>query len=374
MNSFAFAHAGGTEWKSITEKCLADLGTPEKRDGFEHLGMVYMTDNLAGDAENILTRLREQTGIAKWIGSVGMGICATGHEYFDQPAVALQIAELPQDGFRLLELQDSPNALPASIASWAQARESRFAIVHADPRNGEIPDIIATLADQLNGYLVGGLTSSRAQLSQVSGGICDGGVSGVLLAADVPVVTALSQSCMPIASRHQITACEGNVLVELDGRPALEVFKDDIGDLLARDLQRVAGYIFAALPIAHSDTGDYLVRNLVGIDVERQLVAIGEIVETGQAIQFCRRDAQAAETDLIRMLSDLKKRSDATPPKGALYFTCLARGPNMFGDASQELKIIERELGDVPLVGFFCNGEISHRRLYTYTGVLTLFT
>ena len=112
MNSFAFAHAAGTEWKSVTEKCLVDLGTLEKRSGFEHLGMVYMTDNLAGDAENILARLREETGITNWIGSVGMGICATGHEYFDQPALALLIAELPQDGFRLLELQDSPKALP----------------------------------------------------------------------------------------------------------------------------------------------------------------------------------------------------------------------------------------------------------------------
>ena len=223
------------------------------------------------------------------------------------------------------------------------------------------------------GFLVGGLTSSRGELAQVSGSVCEGGVSGVLLAEDVPVITARSQSCMPIATQHQITACDENVLIELDGRPALEVFKEDIGELLARDLQRVAGYIFAALPIAHSDTGDYLVRNLTGIDVERQLLAIGETVETGQSIQFCRRDAEAAEADLVRMLSDLKKRTDK-PAKGGLYYSCLARGPNMFGDASQELKIIERELGDVPLVGFFCNGEISHRRLYTYTGVLTLFT
>ncbi|MEE8171923.1 MAG: FIST N-terminal domain-containing protein [Alphaproteobacteria bacterium] len=373
MDSFALAHATGTDWKSITKKCLADLNGLEERPGFENLGLIYLTDSLAGDADNILTLLRNETGIADWVGSVGMGICATGHEYFNQPALAVLVAELPEDSFRLLELQDSPDVLPPALAGWAQSRESRFAVVHADPRNGKIPEIIAALADQLNGFLVGGLTSSRGELSQVSGGVCDGGVSGVLLAADVPVVTALSQSCMPIASRHQITACEENVLIELDGRPALEVFKEDIGDLLARDLQRVTGYIFAALPIAHSDTGDYLVRNLTGIDVERQLLAIGERVETGQSIQFCRRDAEAAETDLVRMLSDLRKRT-VTPPKGALYFTCLARGPNMFGDASQELKIIERELGDVPLVGFFCNGEISHRRLYTYTGVLTLFT
>ena len=373
MDRFTLAHASGTDWKTITEQCIAELSGLENRPGFENLGLIYMTDSLSGDAKNILALLRKKTAIADWVGSVGMGICATGHEYFDQPALAVLVAELPQDGFRLLESLNSPDTLPAEIASWAKTRESRFAVVHGDPRNGKIPEIIAALADQLNGFLVGGLTSSRGELSQISGSVCDGGVSGVLLAEDVPIVTALSQSCMPIAPRHQITACEENVLIELDGRPALEVFKEDVGDLLSRDLQRVAGYIFAALPIANSDTGDYLVRNLTGIDVERQLVAIGEIVETGQSVQFCRRDAQAAEADLVRMLSDLKKRT-ATTPKGGIYFSCLARGPNMFGNASQELKIIERELGDVPLVGFFCNGEISHGRLYTYTGVLTLFT
>jgi small ligand-binding sensory domain FIST len=373
MANFALAHAAGSDWRTISEKCLADLIPIARRSGFAQLGLLYITDHLAGDAENILDYMRAKTGIADWVGSVGMGICATGQEYFDLPAVAVLIADLPPDSFRLLETRQSPAALPAEIADWARARDARFGIVHADPRNSDILEIITGLADELDGFLVGGLTSSRGALAQISGEVTSAGVSGVLFAGDVPVMTALSQSCMPIAPRRQITACEDNVLVELDGRPALEIFKQDIGELLAKDLQRIAGYIFAALPIANSDTGDYLVRNLTGFDVERQLLAIGEMVEPGQMIQFCRRDAPAAEADLVRMLGDLKKRMTA-PAKGGVYFSCLARGPNMFGDASQELKIIERELGDVPLVGFFCNGEISHQRLYTYTGVLTLFT
>ena len=106
MNSFALAHASGTEWKSITDKCLAGLSGLEQRPGFEHLGLVYMTDSLAGEAENILVRLGDGTGIANWVGSVGMGICATGQEYFDAPALAILVGEFPQDSFRLLELQN----------------------------------------------------------------------------------------------------------------------------------------------------------------------------------------------------------------------------------------------------------------------------
>ncbi len=198
MANFALAHAAGTAWKSICEECLAELAQHENESGFEKLGLVYISDHLAGDAKKIIALLRIKTGISDWVGSVGMGICATGHEYFDQPAIAILITDFPPDSFRLLETQESPGDLPASIADWARSRESRFGIVHADPRNGDILDIIAGLAESLDGFLVAGLTSSRGELAQSSGEVTSAGVSGVLLAGDVPVVTALSQTCMPM--------------------------------------------------------------------------------------------------------------------------------------------------------------------------------
>ena len=207
---------------------------------------------------------------------------------------------------------------------------------------------------------------------QIAGGPTEGGLSGVLLSEKVAVATALSQSCSLIGTKHIVTRAEANVIAELDGRPALAVFQEDIGELLARDLRRIEGYIFVALPIAGSDTGDYLVRHVVGVDKARQLVGISEVVSPGQSIQFCRRDPEAASEDLRRMVGNLKRRANA-PARGAVYFSCVARGPNMFGGDSDEIKLIRSELGDVPLVGFFCYGEISHNRLYGYTGVLTLF-
>ena len=155
--------------------------------------------------------------------------------------------------------------------------------------------------------------------------------------------------------------------------PILKVFKEDIGEILARDLKRVAGYIFAALPVSGSDTGDYLVRNLTGIDPEQGLVAISEYVNSGDAIMFCRRDHKSAVEDMRRMLGDLRKRAGNATIRGGLYFSCCARGPNQFGDNSEEVGLISDELGEFPLVGFFANGEISNNRLYGYTGVLTLF-
>jgi small ligand-binding sensory domain FIST len=158
-----------------------------------------------------------------------------------------------------------------------------------------------------------------------------------------------------------------------DERPALDVLKEDMGELLARDLQRAAGVIFAGFPVAGSDTGDYLVRNLVAIDRRRGWIAVAEQVVSGDTLIFCRRDPASALADLKRMLEEVKRRTGGRPPRAGLYFTCVARGPNLFGEEGRELALIRAALGDFPLAGFFGNGEIANDRLYGYTGVLDLF-
>ncbi len=145
-----------------------------------------------------------------------------------------------------------------------------------------------------------------------------------------------------------------------------------MGEVIARDLQRVAGYIFAGFPISGSDTSDYMVRNLVGIDEGNRLIAVGQLLSEGSEIMFCRRDGNTAKQDMQRMLTDIKGRINS-PPRGAVYYSCTGRGRYQFGPNSEELNLIRAELGELPLVGFFANGEIFHNRLYGYTGVLTVF-
>jgi small ligand-binding sensory domain FIST len=134
----------------------------------------------------------------------------------------------------------------------------------------------------------------------------------------------------------------------------------------------VAGLIFAGLPVVGSDTGDYLVRNLLAIDIEHKWLAVAHEVAMGDKVLFCRRDAPSAIADLKRMLAGLKHRAPG-PAKAGLYYSCVGRGPSLFGDNSEELGLVREALGDLPLVGFFGNGEISNDRLYGYTAVLTLF-
>jgi small ligand-binding sensory domain FIST len=373
---FHSAHAADEDWRRAVDVCLVQLGPRVETD---NLGFVYVTDRLVEHLEPILDRLRGHTGIADWVGTTGIGVAANDGagdcvEYFDRPALAVMTATLPPDSYRVFEpVHGGTGPFRTQHRGWLAQAQPLFGLVHGDPRNPLTPDIVAGLANELGLYFVGGLTSSRAAHPQIADRVVEGGVSGVLFAGGVAVAAGLTQGCSPIGPVRTITECEDNIIESIDGRPALEVFKEDIGEVLARDLRRIGGYIYAALPVAGSDTGDYLVRNLTGIDPGKGWLAIGAAIAEGDRIMFTRRDRDSAEQDLKRMLGGLSRRAGGQPIKGGVYCTCVARGPNLFGDNSEELKCIRAALGDFPLVGFFANGEICNDRLYGYTGVLALF-
>ena len=379
MSLFAYAHAGVTEdgpitkwqgWQNLLDRCLDDW--PSAAGG---LGLLYITEPLAGDLDDILAQLRERIGIMDWTGAVAPAICATGTEYFDTPAIAVMALDVAAESYRLVAPITAPeggDGVLSSLSSWVAAQHPRFAIVHADPRGAGVLSLVPTLAEMTEAFLVGGLTSAATGTGQIAGETTGGGLSGVLFGETVPVATGLTQGCAPIGSLHTITAMEEQIVTELDGRLALDVFKEDIGDLLARDLQRAAGYIHAAVPVPGSDTGDYMVRNLMGIDANQGWLAIGAELTEGDQVMFVRRDGASAVKDMARMLDSLKGRAGPNI-RGGVYHSCIARGPNQFGPGSRELAMIREALGDVPVVGFFGNGEISNGRLYTYTGVLSLF-
>ncbi|MGH6953863.1 MAG: FIST signal transduction protein [Alphaproteobacteria bacterium] len=375
MSAFRIAHAKAADWRAAALACAEQV---KGLDG-ANLGFVYVTDRLGGDLAPTLDVLRGATGIADWVGTVGVGVLATGQEYFDEPAIAVMTARLPEGAWRVFpsltkgaSTARGTARVSADAERWLDGARPSFGVVHADPRNPRTPKLIAELSEESASFLVGGLTSSRGRYDQVAGEVVSGGLSGVLFRSDVAVATGISQGCSPIGPTREVTQCQDNVLFTLDGGPALACLKRDMGDPADRDFPRAAENVHVALPVVGSDTGDYLVRNLVGIDPARGWVAIGDYVREGDRVVFCRRDASSARRDLDRMLKELKRRA-GDGPKAGVYYSCVARGPNLFGAESQELAMIRDRLGDFPLVGFFCNGEICHNRLYGYTGVIALF-
>lgn len=369
---FTLGHAQAADWRDGVAACVRQLG---EAPAAANLGFLYVTDHHAADLASILEHLRAATGVSHWTGTVGIGICATGREYHQVPAMAAMLGCFPPGSFQILPFYARPaDRLPATWETWMAHSPAHVAVLHGDPSNGMLPELLKQLYAELpGGYLVGGLSSSHAGHPQIADQVQEGGLSGVVFNSEVAIATSLSQGCSPIADKRTISDCDNNIINAIDGRPALDVFNEDIGEILARDLNRAAGYIFAGLPVEGSDTGDYLVRNLIGIDTVGKRIAIGDMLYPGQKIQFCRRDGKSAWEDMQRMLDQLKTRLDGAQPRGGLYFSCLGRGEDLFGADSAEVNMVRDTLGDFPLVGFFANGEIFNQRLYGYTGVLTLF-
>src|SRR6185312_6389383 len=179
--------------------------------------------------------IRQRTGIADWVGSVGLGVCASGQEYFGVPALVVLAAALPPGGYELFGPQSSGGSGPAVLQSeWLRRVRPILGVVHGDPRDATVAATVARLAQDASLFLVGGLAAAADAPIQVAGRVVEGGLSGVLLAPDIPVVTGITQGCSPIGPTRRISEARDNIIMAIDDRPALEVFKADIGELLSR--------------------------------------------------------------------------------------------------------------------------------------------
>ena len=353
LKRFRLGHAGAADWRAAADACIEQLG-PDAGN----LGFLYVTDFFAGVLPEIHRYVADRTGVAHWTGTVGIGVCATGMEYLDQPGMVMLAGDF-QDGSFCVFGADS--ATPEIEDLECGGAPASIAVVHGDPLRGDIAQRIQQLAlCTETGFLMGGLASSRHGYHFLADGPAAGALSGVAFSDAVTVATRLTQGCSPLRSGHEVSGAQNNML------------REDVGLEENEELSRLGGQIFVGLSVAGSDTSEYVLRNLIGIDPGNRLIVIGDLVKKGQRLRFFRRDHDTARADMGRMLDSIKEGLYTTP-RGALYYSCLGRGGALLGGESEELRMIQSALGDVPLAGFFGNGEISHNRLYGYTGVLTLF-
>ncbi len=384
MSDFLVGHAAHPDWREALAQAAAQVDAG-RAPGVAPptLGWVYFSDHFAAQAQALHAALAQRWPGVAWVGCVGVGVCAGGVEYLDEPALVLMLAALPAGSFEVF-----------SGAHMLQHLEPFSALVHADAATPDLAELIAEMSERtVSGYLFGGLASSRGASVQIADGVWQGGLSGVAFARELTLVSRVTQGCQPVGPTRRITACERHVVTELDGEPALPCLLRDLGlrDLLEprtalpRLRATLAGLTDAnasAVLRAGQFGADTRVRHLVGLDPARQGVAVAERLQPGMRLAFCERDAPAARRDLVRICSELREELDAPggPPlraRGAVYISCSGRGGPHFGGPSAELKIVQHALGtegkNVPLVGFFANGEIARHHLYGYTGVLTVF-
>ena len=337
------------------------------------LTVIFVSPHFRTQYRAIPQLLRDRMPVGMLLGCSGGGIIGGGKEIEQQPAFSLTAAHLP--GVDLKTIQSDtmnlpdPDTAPSVWHDWLgvdPATNPDF-IVLADPFSFRAEEFLAGMDfAYARSAKVGGLVSG----AQAQGGnalylddkIHNGGLIGVALSGNIQLDTIVAQGCRPIGQPMNITKCDQYQLLEVDGQPPLEKLEEMVDTLSEDDRKLLRTSLFLGIEMnpmkEDPGKGDFLIRNLMGVDQETGSISIGAPLREGQLVQFHLRDKVMSSEDLKVMLSRYQDKEGWRDAKGALLFSCLGRGEYLYGHPNHDSDMFKNKIGNIPLGGFFCNGEI----------------
>ena len=307
------------------------------------------------------------------IGCSAGGLIGGGLEVEHEKALVLTAAVMPGTTVKSFHLEDEqlPD-MDAGPDNWeklvlAKKEEDPAFILMPDPFSFKVESLVQGLDFAFpRSKKIGGLASGASQpgMNALFCGekVYRQGCVGLSLSGNVVVDSLVAQGCRPIGESRRITRCKDNFLLELDGKPAVHALKETLNDLSIQDqgLARNSLFLGIAMNEFKDDikAGDFLIRNIIGIEPRTGGLAVGEILTVGKTVQFHLRDAATSSDDLCHLLKEYKHDLSVVNVAGALLFSCLGRGRHLYGQPNHDSDCFRQFIGDVPLGGFFCNGEI----------------
>jgi small ligand-binding sensory domain FIST len=340
---------------------------------------------------SLLGAIHERLRPRALIGCSGSGVIGGTQELEWVPAVSILAAHLPD--VRLYPFAVAPDELSDARPGgyWidkigVSPEAGAVFILLADPLTCQLPSLLSALNSTYRGRpMTGGLVSGGTEPGDhvlfVNGQVQREGAVGVAMAGNIAMDTVVSQGCRPIGRPYVVTKAEEQAVLELGGRQALAILHEILSSLSPEDRELAQrGSIFTGVAISEMrlrfEPGDFLIRNIVGIDPELGALAIAEPVEVGQTIQLQLRDPATSRQELRRLLQQ-HLVPHFLPPAGCLLFNCLGRGKSFYGSSHQDVRLIQTLSGKMPIGGLFCNGEIGPVKgtnlLHSYTASLALF-
>ncbi|HZT07172.1 MAG TPA: FIST N-terminal domain-containing protein [Chloroflexota bacterium] len=343
------------------------------------------------DLETLVAQAYRRSAASVLIGCSGQGIIGPNREVEGQEALSVLHVQLP--GAELHPRHITPDELarlrgPEDWLRWAGVPvESLNAwIVLADPFTFDVEALIDGLTSAypratIAGGLASGLASEHGTHLFLNGAHYGDGAVILGIGGAYTVRSVVAQGAAPIGEPWTITSVDRNIVRKIGNRPALEVLRETLNALSEEERGRAARNLLVGLAMneyrERFEQGDFLIRNLLGVDPESGAMAIGAMPEVGQTIQFQIRDAKAADFDLKRQLLQTRQAVDPDLIAGALLCTCNGRGVGLFGSPDHDARAVAAEFGPVPIAGFFCNGEIGpvggRTYLHGFTASLALF-
>lgn len=345
---------------AVTEAKLPLAGTEPD------LACVFVCGMDPDTAGHALELAAKATGAAHVIGCAADGVLGAGQAAEGLPAVSVWTAAGTDLRLRTFHLEVMRTDTAMTVVGMPEMGDASAGLLIVDPWSFPVDGFVSRSNDTLPGLpLVGGvatgLSGPGGTRLMVDGHVVSRGAVGVLLSGAASVRTVVSQGCRPVGPTMTVTAADGNLLLGLAGRPALQKLREVVAGLEPEDQARAsAGLQLGIAMDEYADEhhqGDFLVRGLVGVDESRDAVAIGDVVEVGRTVRFHVRDAEAASADLRSTLVRFRSTADLDA-EGALLFSCTNRGEGMFGAADHDVLTARAGLATRRVGGFFANGEI----------------
>ena len=369
---WASALSEQTPLSNAIEECVSSVN--QQLDGAAaNLAVVFASFHYQEQFKDIPGLIRDQLDSPLVLGCSGGGIIGNGLEVEQQPALSITVANLPNVTLKAFHLQaDNLPDLDAGPQTWedlvqvVKSDDPQF-ILLADPYSFPAQNLILGLDFAFDqSAKIGGLASGAQQQGQnalfLEDQVFRSGAVGVAMSGNVVVDTVVAQGCRPIGKPMRITQSQRNLLGGLDGRPPVEVLRELFEGLNERDrgLMRTSLFLGVVMDgfIDEPRQGDFLIRNVMGMDDRAGVLSIGEVLKEGQLVQFHLRDAETSAEDLVAVLDRYAGENRENQAQGALLFSCLGRGQYLYGKSNHDTEIFQNKLGSVPMGGFFCNGEI----------------
>ena len=373
------------------DECVAHVRA-ELGDTPPDLAIVFVSPHHATEYALVPRLLKERLGARVLLGCSGGGVIGGGKEVEDHAGFALTAAMLPEVSLAPFHVEEQhlPD-MDASPLKWeaiagTTASEEPAFVVLADPFTIRGDNLLAGLDYAFPGRVkVGGLASGSDQAGGnalfLGNEVFASGAVGVAISGAVRVETVVAQGCRPIGDTMVVTKCLQNVMLEVDNEKPLARLRRIFETCGERDrllINRALHLGVVTDPWKDQFLpGDFLIRNVLGIHRETEGVVVGEMLHEGQVVQFHVRDAMTAEEDLYTLLRQYAKDKQEVQGSGALLFSCLGRGVHLFGSVDHDTGIFAREVGHLPLGGFFCNGEIGpvgpNTYLHGFTSSFAIF-
>lgn len=352
------------------------------------LAIVFATINYQTEYEDLYRAVQSNANCDELIGCSGMSVLTSAGEFEEEPALAVMVIRSEQLSAVSFSARGTASEVGEQIQESIRSGlgDRSLLVIFPDVRAVNPAELVKHIGDDGSVPVVGAAVSGDATGAQMyhwkGEAATEGGLTGILLTGGLSTEIGVAQGCQPIGKPREVTRSAGRVIFELDGEPALERFKGTLQLLTQDDIHKSGGTVFVGIAMDPENKnpirGDFLIRNLVGINEEHAALAVSEEVREGQLVQFHLRNPNAAAEEIQAIIARLAEKTRQHPPAFGLYFNCLGRGKGLYGEANHDIGVIQEKFPGLPVIGFFGNSEFApiggRNFAHAYTGVFVLCT